>query len=298
MATQRSKSKTKNAPWKPTVKPLTAGIEAASAIPGANNTTPTAEQQWAIGGLQNTAKTQADQFGPQQQALVNNLYQGAGLGQNAGMINDAYGSVSGALNPYLQSNYLDPMTNPHLGSALSTLQNDIYTDTASRAQLSGRPMFTNADSSDALGRGYAAGLAPLLMGQYNQNVAAQQGAAGQLSNAANQAAAGLDAGGVNKLNAQMAAQGAQAGMYDPYRAQLAASQANAQLPYTNLAAQQNYLLPMAQLGGQSKTSAQATIPEQSADPWQTAAGIGMSGLGILGGTGAFGGAGWLTSAFK
>lgn len=300
-STTKTSSSSQTGPYAPTQPLLNQAITAAGAIPGATSTKLTADQQWALKGLQQAAKTNAA-YAPQQNQLINNLYSGAGLGQGTGYINQAYQAASGALNPYLQAGYLDPASNPYLHQALGTLQNDIYNNVADKFQLAGRAF--SGDFADALGRGYAAGLVPQLLGQYNTNVGAQQGAAGQLGSLANVAASGLDASALNKLNAAQAAAAQQAAAYAPYQASLAASQAAAAAPYTNLQAQSQYLLPIASLGttGNSFTKQQGTgtVTTTTPDPstLQTLAGLGLGTVGVVGGTGGFGPQGWLAPAVK
>lgn len=289
--TEKSKTKTSTGPYKPTQPQLQNEINTISSVPISNQ--PTAQQQWALQGLQNAAKVNAA-YAPQQNQLIKNLYSGAGLGQGTGYINQAYNAASGALNPYLQAGYLDPASNPYLHQALGTLQNDIYNQTADKFQLAGRGF--SGDFADALGRGYAAGLTPMLLGQYNTNVGTQQGAAGQLGSLAGAASSGLDAAALNKLNAAQAAAAQQAAAYAPYNASLAASQQAALAPYTSVGAQQQYLLPIAQLGSTGLTTGKTTTTVPDPSMLQSAVGAGAGAAGILGSTGAFGSSGWLASA--
>lgn len=73
---------------------------------------------------------------------------------------------------------------------------------------------------------------------------------------------------------------------------------SASLPYAGLAGQRNLLLPIASLGQKGQTSGTTSgtttgTTIQSNDPFQTALGAGIGGVGVLGGTGAFGRNGWL-----
>jgi hypothetical protein len=71
------------------------------------------------------------------------------------------------------------------------------------------------------------------------------------------------------------------------------------LPYAGLEAQRNFMLPIAGLGTQGTSNTTGTMTgtqTQTSDPLQTMVGAGMGGLGLLGGTGAFGSGGWLNFA--
>jgi len=291
---QQTKSKQKQnvrtGPWRPTQAPLAGMVNAASEIPGATSTAVTPEQNQAIGGLFGNAQQAIDQFNPQQTALINDLYSAKGLGQGQEGLNQA----SSALSGYLQPGYLDPNTNPYLQPSLNALGDQVKNSVSNQFALAGRDF--SGDFSNALGKGYAQNLAPLLMGQYNQNVGAQQNAAGMMPGISG----AMDASALNQLSARSGAAGNVAALNNPYLQQLATAQTQAGLPYTNLNAAQQFLLPIAGLGGTnqgttsgtSNTTGTATMT-QASNPLQTGIGAGLGGLGLLGGMGAFGSGGWL-----
>ncbi len=69
--------------------------------------------------------------------------------------------------------------------------------------------------------------------------------------------------------------------------------ASAGLPFGGLTGKSNFLLPIAGAGQNTTGTSTGTIT-QPTNPWQTALGAGLGGVGLLGGTGAFGNSGWLT----
>ena len=79
----------------------------------------------------------------------------------------------------------------------------------------------------------------------------------------------------------------------PAQAQLGAANTQANLPYQNLGWASGMLDPIAALGTQTSGT---QLQQQSSNPWTTGVGAGLGGLGLLGGTGAFGPAGWLAAA--
>jgi hypothetical protein len=111
------------------------------------------------------------------------------------------------------------------------------------------------------------GLAPILTNQYNANVGAQQGAAGTLYGAGSgTATTGAQLGQIplqNQLQA-LQAQGTLPGLLtQPAMTQLAAANTAQGLPGQNIAGQENLVLPIAGLGGQTSGTGTSTTTSQT-----------------------------------
>ena len=180
--TQQSQQSTTN-PYAAAVPALTSllgGIT--SAMPGA--TTPNAATTGAFNTLaQNAAQT--PNLTPQSNAYMQQLISGTpNFGTGAQTATD---SASGALNPYLQSGYLDPMSTPGLSADLTAVQNQV--GNSINAQFAGAGRDMSPANSTAAAYGETQAIAPIITGQYNANVAAQQNAANSLSGIQNSNAA-------------------------------------------------------------------------------------------------------------
>jgi hypothetical protein len=124
-------------------------------------------------------------------------------------------------------------------------------------------------------------LAAPLLNQYNQNVSAQQGAAGQLFNAGGQTASGLSSLDQTALGNR--AQGFDIGINGVPQAQnagamgvLDASSMARKLPLQNLGLLEALTVPIASLGGQSSGTATGTFTKS---PWDMA----MQAMGLFSG---------------
>ena len=76
-----------------------------------------ADEKTAYGGIRQNAGI-AESYMPQQQALISLLYGGGNLGEGMDALRQSWQQAQGVYQPYLQSNYLDPMTNPYLQPAI------------------------------------------------------------------------------------------------------------------------------------------------------------------------------------
>ena len=285
-------------PYGPTQAPLNNIISAAGAIPGATNTTPTPQQTAAIQGIQGVTDLGANTYNPLTENTIASLYNGGGVSAGLPYVSGSYNQAQGALSPYLNSNYLNPMSNPTLGPALSALNQQITNGATDQFSGAGQNLFDpSGQFGKALGTGLGQGEAGLLLNQYNSNVGAQQNAAstlGNLGNQAGQSIAGITQQGVNN---QMAAPNMIGALTNPYQTALQAAQVQAGLPYTNLNAASQFLTPLAQLGGTSQgtgtanqTGTMSGTTTTTTNPLQTAIGAGIGGLGLLS-TGTSGGLG-------
>src|SRR3990167_2447576 len=89
------------------------------------------EELGAYGGIRSNAGY-ANSLQPNQAGLIEGLYAGGGLGQGMGDISDAYNQQWNVSQPYLQQNYLDPMSNPYLQPAIESARSSAYGDVADR----------------------------------------------------------------------------------------------------------------------------------------------------------------------
>lgn len=281
-------------PWQPT-QPLLKDILGQV---GQGNFSPTAGQTSATGQIVGEAGG-VPSYGAQGEQAVSNLF-GSNTGNQQDILRGAYGQQQGALSPMLSAGYTNPYTNPALSSAMKTMGSDITNQIQGQAAAAGRPMGTNADTTQALARGLSQGEGGLLANEFNTLTQNQMGAANQLGNAAGQTASGLTQQQQMMLQNQMAGMGA-AGqipgmLMQPGMAQLGAANMQAQLPWANLGAAEGLVNPIAGLGGKSSGTSSGTTTTQSPMSQQIIGGT-LGGLGLLGGTGAFnqgGNQGWLS----
>ena len=172
------------------------------------------------------------------------------LGQGQTALQQGYDTTQSTLNPFLQSSYLDPRTAPGMSDLLGTVRSDIGNTVNSQFAGAGRDL--SGANVGALGRGITQGEAPVLLNQYNQNVATQMGALGAL-NAANQSTvAGRAALGQAGLST---AQSLPDFMNAPQNALLNVENMRRMLPLQGLGALSSLLLPLAGMGGSTQGNA-------------------------------------------
>jgi len=170
---------------------------------------------------------------------------------NSGTVDSAYGLLRSQLGGIADSNP-DPTQNPGVQGMLSTVGSDITNKINQEFAAAGRDM--SGANTQTLARGLAQGEAPILLNQYNTNVANKMAASQALKDAGYGAVTtnqGLDA-------ARAALQEQGVGVGDTALAQsnyapnsiLQIEQQKTQLPYTNLGMLASVLYPMAGLGGQ------------------------------------------------
>jgi hypothetical protein len=237
------------------------------------NDTPLTRQ--AFGSIVENSNWANDYMMPYQQQLIQSLYEGGGLGEGADYIRDAYGQASNAYQPYLQEGYLDPMTNPYLQPAIEAARSSSFNDVADRFHKAGRS-FSGAESG-AYGTAATNAALPMLLGQYNQNVGAQQGAAQGLLSGATGASSGLTQAQQAVLQAKMAAPGQIGNLNIPENMLLGIADRRQQ------SAQDALNMRIAALSGTpystTTTNSGTGSSQQFSDPFQTMLG---GGLGLLG----------------
>lgn len=177
-------------------------------------------------------------------------------------VNQNYQNYYNQTNPLASNTDYNPYNTPGLSDALGTLKSDITNSVNGQFAAAGRDM--SGANTQALSRGLSQGLAPLLLGQYNQNVQNQQAAANNLYGAGN-TNVGLQSG--------LQQQGLQA------------ATTQQQLPYQNLGLLANIGIPIAGLGGQSTGNATGTGTQTTQLPWYAGISNVAGGLGSIFGGG-------------
>lgn len=243
---------------------------------GLNNTGLTGAESGALNTLEQNAGT-ANRYAPAIDSYAKSLLAGGGATDQAGAVNKNYLDYYNQTNPLASNTDYNPYNTPGLKDALSTLTGDITQGVNGQFAAAGRD-FSGANSM-ALGRGLTQGLAPVLLGQYNANREAQQGAAGNLYNAGN-TNAGIQAGmqqqylqnqgqGVGAAGSALDSQNAGA------NATLAAEAARRGIPVQALSLLANIGVPIAGLGSSTSGTSNTVGQLSGADQfYRIAAGIG------------------------
>lgn len=245
---------------------------------GLNNTGLTGAESGALGQLQGNASNYAQQYAPQIGGYASNLLNGGGANAQAGNVQGGLSQYQQQLMPFANGSMVG--NNPGLQSQLDTMRSDITNQVNGSFAGAGRD-FSGANQT-ALGRGITSGLAPVIAGQYNQDIQNQIGAASSLYGAQN-STSGLLAG-LNQQGLANQGQGVQASQ-DALSAQNtganATLQAEAQrrgIPIQALGLLAQIGIPIAGLGSQSTGQSQGTQQASGAQQFQQI----MGGIGSLG----------------
>lgn len=284
--TQTQQQSSSTAPWLP-AQPLLSGILGKL---GGANTDPNPTQLAGVNAL-TSAATNAPDFGPAATNVTNSLLTG-GPSDYSGILNGGYDAYKKSLDPFASGSMVGK--NDALKDQLSTIGNDVYNSVSSNFAGAGRSLSPGA--IQAIARGTAQGEAPVIAGQYNTDVSNQLNSAGNLFSASGTTASGLTGLAQTKLGNQQAGLTAAAGMPGILNAQgnslLAAGNAAQALPLQGTQLLESLGIPIASLGAQSTGTSTGETTKQTS-PISNILGAGIGGLGLLGGTGAFGSAGWL-----
>jgi hypothetical protein len=208
---------------------------------------PTNTQTNALNQLQSNAQSMPN-YTSQAEGLTNSLLTG---GQNyQPMVNNAYSQYQGAVNP-LMTGSLDPRQTPGLSDALGAIQSDVGNQVNGMFAGAGRDM--SGLNQQSLARGIAQGEAPVIVGQYNQNVANRMNAANGLLGGA-QSTANTNSGlqqtqfGNQLTGLNTGLTGVPQAMNASPNASLAASAQAYGLPIQNLAQLEGLTIPIAGAG--------------------------------------------------
>lgn len=238
------------------------------------NTGVTGAENGALGTLAQNGANYTSSYAPQIGQNATSLLNGGGAMNQAGAVSSAYQNYYNQTNPLASNTNYDPMQTPGIGTQLAGLSNSITSGINGQFAAAGRD--GSPANSQSAAYGLAQGLAPILTGQYNQNVHNQQGAAGNLYSAGN-TTSGLLSGMQNQYNANTQ-QGTQAAG-DALNAQNtganATLQAEAQrrgIPVQALGLLSQIGIPIAGLGSQSTGQSNGTQNMSGAQQFATIAG--------------------------
>lgn len=277
---QQSQSNSSTEPWQATLPALNNIVGQLGTQ--ANNTGVTANETGALGQL--TANAQAgNPYAPQIGNLATDLLSGGGAQDQNGTLNGAYSGLQNTLSPYTSASYLDPSSNPAFMNYMNTISNDVSNRVNGMFAGAGRDL--SGANQQSLARGIAEGTAPVFANQYNQNVAAQQGAANSLYQGGNTTAgllAGLNQTALGNRGAGVDASQAALQARDSGANQLLNVEAlKRNLPLQNIGSVESLLAPLAALGGQ-QTGTQTQSGSQTMSPAQQAWGWMNAGSNLFG----------------
>lgn len=271
-STQTQQSQT--APWAATQPMLQAILGQVGT--GLNNTRLTGAETGALDRLsQNAAKGNpyAGQIGGYAQSLLN----GGSANAQAGNVQSNLDAFTNRLQPYASGSMIG--NNPALAAQLAQIQTDVANSVNSQFAAAGRDL--SGANQMAYARGVAAGQAPVIAAQYNQDVNSQINAANALYNAGNTTANTLSGMQQNYLANQgqgvTAAQSALDAQNYGANTTLAAEAQRRGIPVQALSLLAQIGVPIAGLGSQSTGTTTGTQQMSGAQQFSTLAG----GIGSL-----------------
>ena len=225
----------------------------------------------AISQLSQNA-AQGNPYASQIGSFVGNLFNGGGATAQAPNLQNGLSTLQGQLSPYSSGSMIG--NNPALQAQLQQIATDTTNQVNSQFAAAGRD--GSGANQQALARGIAQGEAPVIAGQYNQDIANQLSAANTLYGAQN-STSGLLSGMTqqslaNQLQGVTSSQDAiNAQNYTPQQ-QLALAQLAQSIPAQNLGLLAQIGVPIAQLGNQSTNNSQSTQQMSGAQQFATIAG--------------------------
>jgi hypothetical protein len=271
-STQTQQSQT--APWE-AAQPMLQGILSQIGA-GLNNIGLTGAETGALNQLSQNA-AQGNPYAGQIGDYVQSLLNGGGANAQTGNVQSNLGTFRDQLTPYAGGSMIG--NNPALAAQLAQIQADVGNSVNSQFAAAGRDM--SGANQMAYGRGVAAGEAPVIAAQYNQDVANQINAANALYNAGNTTAGTLSGMQQNYLSNQgqgvTAAQSALDARNYGANATLAAEAQRRGIPVQALGLLAQIGIPIAGLGSQSNGTSTGTQQMSGAQQFATLA----SGIGNL-----------------
>ena len=271
-STQTQQSQT--APWE-AAQPMLQGI-LGQLSPLIQNSGLNPAESSAISQLSANAAP-GNPYAGQISSFASNLLSGGGANAQAPNLQSGLSTLRGELMPYASGSMIG--NNPALAAQLAQIQTDVSNSVNGQFAGAGRDL--SGMNQQTLARGIAQGEAPVLAGQFNQDVANQQNAANALYGAQNSTSGLLS--GLNQqalANQQQGVASSQDALnaqnYGPQQ-QLALAQLAQQIPAQNLGLLAQIGIPIAQLGRQTSDTTQGTQDMSGAQQFATLAG----GIGNL-----------------
>lgn len=238
---------------------------------GLNNTGLTSAESSALDALKSNAAS-GNPFAGQISGYAQSLLNGGGATAQAGNVQDNLAAYRNQLTPYANGSMVG--SNPALAAQLAQIQSDVGNSVNSQFAAAGRD-FSGANQM-AYGRGVAAAEAPVIAGQYNQDVANQIAASGALYNAGNTTANTLtqmqQSDLANRGQGVTAAQSALDAQNYGANATLAEEAQRRGIPVQALSLLAQIGVPIAQLGGQNNSTTTGTQQKSGVDQFATIAG--------------------------
>ena len=271
-STQTQQSQT--SPWE-AAQPMLQGI-LGQLSPLIQNSGLNPAESGAISQLSANA-AQGNPYASQISSFAGNLLNGGGANAQAPNLQNGLSTLQSQLMPYANGSMIG--NNPALAAQLAQIQTDVGNNVNSQFAAAGRDL--SGANQMAYGRGVAAGEAPVIAGQYNQDVTNQLSAANSLYGAQNSTSgllSGLNQQGLtNQQQGVASSQDAlNAKNYTPQQ-QLALAQLAHSIPAQNLGLLAQIGIPIAGLGQQSNGTVQGTQQMSGADQFSKLAG----GIGNL-----------------
>lgn len=202
----------------------------------------------AISQLTQNAQAPNPYAAPEAANATNLLNGGGATDQNPALTQNLQ-DYTAETRPMASNTNYDPTQNPAVQAALQAIQTQVTNSTNSQFAAAGRS--GSGQNSEALGMGLAQGEAPVLLNQYNTNVANQQQAASNLYNAGNTTAGALTGtqaqANANTQTGATAATAAQQQQNYGATSTLAAQQLAQQIPAQNLGLLAQIGIPIAGL---------------------------------------------------
>jgi len=250
----------------------------------------TAPQKTAIDQL--TANGQAgNPYAAAQGANATNLLSGGGATSQNGALSDNLGALRTSIGEYAAPGY-STVNSPEVRAALDAARASVTNDVNGQFAAAGRS--GSGYNYDTLGRGTAAAMAPIILGQANQDTATRMGAANTLYGAGNTTAGAITGNNQTDLGNRLAGSGAATTALDAnnYGAKsvIAAQELGKSIPATNLGMLSQIGLPLAGLNMETNSSGTSNT---TATPSALQIATGLGGMLGSGASATSGGSGVL-----
>jgi hypothetical protein len=243
---------------------------------GLNNTGLTSAESSALDTLKNNAAS-GNPYAGQIADYAQSMLGGGGATAQASNVQDNLAAYRNWLMPYANGSMIG--NNPALTAQLAQIRSDVGNDVNSQFAAAGRDL--SGANQMAYGRGVAAGEAPVIAAQYNQDVANQMAATNALYGAGNTTANMLTQMQQNDLSNRgqgvAAAQSALDARNYGANATLAEEAQRRGIPVQALSLLAQIGVPIAQLGQQGNSTTTGTQEKSGVDQFATLA-SGISSL--------------------